>query len=444
MAKSIWHSRFNDREEHAGFEALNNSIGIDAQLFREEIAATHAHAQALHKAGIYSKTEVNDVLTALDTIESEIESGALALEEYEDIHTVVEQRLTDLAGPAGAKIQTGRSRNEQTVTIQRLYMLKALTSIIDKLHDLQSIVLDKADETLDVIVPGFTHMRPAQPIRFSYYLCALFFGLDRDRQRALDARARINSSPAGTGALAGAPFGLDRSYTAALLDFTKASENALDTVSDRDGHLELLSVLSILLVRLSRVAEDFLAWSAPAYGFLTLDDAFCTSSSLMPQKKNPDGLELVRGKSARVISQLTSLLITLKGLPMGYQKDLQEDKAPLFEAVDTGLTCLEVFTGIVKGLQVDADKAMAAIPPECLATDEADAEVKKGVPFREAYNRVAERYAQAGGGYGTSPLSSESLADKIKASVERRGSIGGTARNAVLEQIAQARKRLES
>ncbi|MFH2002055.1 MAG: argininosuccinate lyase [Planctomycetota bacterium] len=443
MTRSIWLNRFLNRKEDPEFEALNRSIHTDARLFREEIAATRAHAHALHQAGIYNDDEKGGVLAALDLIETEIEAGSLGLDAFEDIHTVVESRLTELTGSAGAKIQTGRSRNEQTVTAQRLYLKKALSALVEALSDLQQVTLERAEGMIDLLVPGFTHMRPAQPIRFSFYLCSLFYGLARDKERASQALKRVDTSPAGTGALAGAPFGLDRQLTASLLGFARVSENALDTVSDRDCNMELLSVLSILLVRLSRFAEDLLLWSSPAFGFVTLDDAYCTSSSLMPQKKNPDSLELVRGKAGCVISSLVSLLITCKGLPMGYQKDLQEDKAPLFEAMDTTLACVKVFKGIIASLSLDAQKALNSIPLECLATDQADEYVREGMSFRQAYDLVAESYAKRDTGNKKTTMSPEVRARQMEASVERRNNHGGTSREAVLKQIAQGRKQLK-
>lgn len=445
MTKSIWRKRFPHRREDQEFESLNRSIDVDARLFREEIAATRAHARALQKAGIYDPGECDRVLDALEKIEEEISAGEIPLCDFEDIHTVVESRLTELTGEAGAKIQTGRSRNEQTVTAQRLFMKKALGELIDACCGLQQAVLNKAESWVDVIFPGYTHMRPAQPIRFSHYLCAFFFGLERDRERMTQALARIDASPAGVAALAGSPFGLDRRFMAELLDFSRVSENTLDTVSDRDGNMEVLSVLSILMVRLSRLAEDLLLWSSPAFGFVELDEAYCTSSSLMPQKKNPDSLELLRGKTGRVISNLVSLLITCKGLPCGYQKDLQEDKEPLFQALDTTLACVKVCAGIVTGLRIDASKALQAVPLECLATDRADQLVKEGVPFREAYDRVAQSFSATGSDEpNESDASDSGPGITPEESVERRAGFGGTSRNDVLAQIARGRKKLES
>ena len=433
MKAPIWQCRLPDRKDDPDFEALNSSLGIDGRLFREEIAATRAHAGALMKAGIYSAAECASVRNALDRIEAEIASGDLGLEGFEDIHSLVETRLVELTGEAGGRIQTARSRNEQTVTAQRLFMKKAAGRIVRAIARLREAALAQAEASVDVLLPGYTHCRPAQPLRFGHYLCALCFGLERDKGRLEAAVERIDASPAGTAALAGATFGLDRAALADELGFGSVSGNSLDTVSDRDGQMELLSALAILMVRLSRLSEDLIYWSSPAYGFVDFDDAYCTSSSLMPQKKNPDGLELVRGKTGRVIGDLVSLLVTCKGLPTGYQKDLQEDKAALLDAVDTALICVDVCAGIIKGMRIDSAKTKAAITPECMATDVADGLVKKGVPFREAFGIVAERFgaksaqdAENADGHWPTP----------EESVERRDVQGGTSRKAVVDQIA--------
>ena len=389
MPRSVWNSRFADRDQDDVFENLNQSVGVDGRMFREEIRATRAHAKALLGAGIYDEDEWKAVDEALTRIEAEIAGGSIDLSVYEDIHTVVEHRLTDLTGDAGKRIQTGRSRNEQTVMNLRLFLKGAADSLIAATERLMAVLLDRAEAWVDVIFPGYTHQRPAQPIRFGFYLMAFREGLSRDLGRLTDARKRIDVSPSGVGALAGAPFGLDPAGNLDDLGFAELAGNALDAVSDRDGPVELLAALAMIQVRLSRLAEDLILWSAPAFGFLKLPAAYCTSSSLMPQKRNPDGLELVRGKAGRVVGDLTTLLVTLKGLPSGYQKDLQEDKEPLFDGVDTVLACLKICEGVVKGLVPDEEKMLAAVTPECLATDLADRLVAKGLPFREAYARVA-------------------------------------------------------
>jgi len=445
MKRPTWHSRLPDRKPDPAFEAMNASIGVDARLFREEIAATKAHACALRKAGIYSDDECSAVRAALCRIEDEIAGGRLGTDGHEDIHSLVEHRLTELAGPAGARIQTARSRNEQTVTAHRLFLKKALDELRASVEGLQAEALRRAEETIDALMPGYTHTRPAQPLRFAHYLCALVFGLERDKRRLSSARAGVDASPAGVGALAGATFGLDREALAKELGFASVSENALDTVSDRDGPLEALAALSILMVRLSRLAEDLVLWSSPAFGFVDLGDSYCTSSSLMPQKKNPDALELVRGKAGRVISDLVSLLVTCKGLPGGYQKDLQEDKKPLFDAVDTVAACLSACTGVLRTLRVDPVKMGKAITDDCLATDLADRWVERGVPFREAYALVAKEFAGGGTGglgRGRSRRGRGPRLPTPEESAERRDSTGGNSRRAVLQQIERARKAL--
>lgn len=434
MKNAVWQGRLPDRKIDNAFEILNSSIEIDSLLFEEELTATRAHAHALQKAGIYDDDELKNIITALDKIKVEIINDEIDFTEYEDIHSLVETKLTELAGKTGAKIQTARSRNEQTVTNQRLYLKKAAKNIVNNILQLQSSLISQAEANIDVVMPGFTHGQLAQPMRFSFYLCSLFYGFERDKNRMLDAYKRIDKSTAGSGALTGATFEIDREYLAEMMDFAEVSENALDSISDRDSYLEFLSVLSILMTRLSRMAEDLIVWSSRAYGFIEISDTYCTSSSLMPQKKNPDALELIRGKTGQIVSNMFSLMMTCKGLPCGYQKDLQEDKAPLFESISTVSLCLEVATGIIETLKIDAKKAKALILPECLATDLADVLVKKGIPFREAYKIVAEKVRN---NEFEKEASENSLTPEH--SVERRNSTGGTSYRAVKEQINNAK-----
>jgi argininosuccinate lyase len=394
--KALWHSRLPDRISDPAFEALNSSVGVDARLFREEIAATKAHACALRRAGIYTNEECEMVRSALCRIEEEIAGGRIPLDEYEDIHTVVEARLTELTGEAGAKIQTSRSRNEQTQVAQRLFMRSSLRDVAGGIGALQKAAVDKAEENMDAVMPGFTHARPAQPIRFAHYLCALFTGLERDKGRLIDALGRMDACPSGSGALAGATFPLGRDELARELGFSGPTENSLDTVSDRDAQLETLSALAILMVRLSRLSEDLILWSSPAYGFLELGDAYCTSSSLMPQKKNPDALELVRGKTARVDGDLLRLLALLKGLPAGYQKDLQEDKEAVFDAADAAMGSVAVMAAVIAGLSLRRDTMRAAAAQEeMMAAGLAVALAREGMPFRKAHGIVGSLVAEA-------------------------------------------------
>jgi argininosuccinate lyase len=424
---------------------MNASIRVDARLFREEIASAKAHACALRQAGVYTSRECEKVRAALCQIEGEIAGGKLPTDGVEDIHTLIENRLTELTGDAGAKIQTARSRNEQTQVAQRLFLKDALDGLIFGVQRLQEALCVQAETHLDVLMPGYTHTRPALPLRFAHYLCAHFFGLERDKGRLRDAHRRIDTCPAGSSALAGATFPLDRDALAEALGFAAPSENALDTVSDRDGQLEALAALAILMVRLSRLAEDLILWSSPSFGFVELEDTYCTSSSRLPQKKNPDSLELVRGKCGRVVADLVSLLVTCKGLPTGYQKDLQEDKEPLFDAVDTVRDALTVTAGVMGTLGVNPENMKAAIPEECLATDQADALVEEGIPFREAFAIVAEAFqtsenngtAKKKRRRGAKSRAAEALTPE--GSVERRDLPGGTSRRAVLEQLQQAR-----
>ncbi|MHC4777847.1 MAG: argininosuccinate lyase [Planctomycetota bacterium] len=440
MKASLWQSRLPERTADPVFEKMNASIAVDSRLFREEIAATKAHAVGLRKVGVYDNLECQKVREALCRIEEEIAGGEIDLAGYEDIHTVIETRLTEIVGPAGAKIQTARSRNEQTQTAQRLFLKDALAGLVTNVEDLQSAALAAAESTVSVLMPGYTHGRPAQPVRFAHYLCALVFGLERDKGRLMDACKRIDRAPAGVSALAGASFPLDRESLAKALGFHSPSENSLDTVSDRDGPLEAIGALAIVMVRLSRLAEDLILWSSPAYGFVDLPKAYCTSSSLMPQKKNPDGLELVRGKTGRVVADLVSLLVTCKGLPSGYQKDLQEDKEPLFDAVDTAASCLKVCAGVIRGLEVDSEKMEGAITPDVLATDFADRLVEQGVPFREAFALVASAIASSSeGGIENALLPEGAEPITPEGAVERRDVGGGVSLRAVSDQIRSAR-----
>jgi argininosuccinate lyase len=435
---TVWGKRFAERAENKAFEALNSSIETDVRLYREEIAATAAHARALKRAGIYTDAELGAVLSALSEIEKEIAAGECDILRYEDVHTLVEKMLTDKTGKAGMKIQTARSRNEQTITNQRLFLKKKIAEIDGLLHLLQAALLKAAECGVDALIPGYTHARPAQPIRAAHYFLAHFFGLERDRERFAGALMRVDQSSAGTGPLAGATFGLDRDALAEDLGFAAVLDNALDAVSDRDTHMETLAAAAIMQVRLSRMAADLIAWSAPECGFMTLGDSCCTSSSIMPQKKNPDGLELVRAKAARTIGDLCAMLAVCKGLPTGYQKDLQEDKACLFGALDSAALCLETTRSAVEELKLNAEAALGAIPAECMATDLADALVSEGVPFREAYGIIAAEIGRAGGlaDFGRRIPSPEE-------SVERRDSVGGTARKAVLGQMEKAKEILQ-
>ncbi len=432
MKSRTWQSRLPERKADPAFEAMNASIGVDIRLIRHEIAASKAHAAVLADAGIYTPAEHDSVNRALDSLAEEASSGSMDASGFEDVHSLVEHRLTELCGGAGAKIQTGRSRNEQTATAQRLYMKESASAAAGAIQSLMNAMIEKASENMDAIMPGYTHCRPAQPIRFSFYLAAHVAGLSRDMGRVQDALRRLDECPAGSGAVAGAPFGLDREKAARLLGFAMPSLNALDSVSDRDMQIEIVSCAALLMVRLSRIAEDLILWSSPAFGFVSLGDTYCTSSSLMPQKKNPDALELIRGKAARVAGDLTALLMLCKGLPTGYQKDLQEDKERLFDAVDTVLSCLAVFEGVVREMTVNAGAMKSAIGPECMATDEADMLVQKGMPFRQAYSQVASAIAAGEYGNGTAAVSPED-------SVERRRSAGGTAKSRVAAMLEAAR-----
>jgi argininosuccinate lyase len=385
---------------------------------------------------------------------AEFEAGVFEVKPGdEDIHTAVERRLGELVGSVAGKLHTGRSRNDQVATDLRLYLLDLTGELGASLADLQSAIVDKAEAHVGVLMPGYTHMQQAQPILFSHWLMSFFWKFQRDRERLADAARRTAVLPLGCGAIAGCPFAIDRETLAAELGFAAVAENSVDAVSDRDFVAEFLAWAALLQVHLSGLAEDLILWAGREFGFVALHDAYATGSSLMPQKKNPDALELMRGIAGRMIGHLTGLLATLKGLPSGYNKDLQEDKEPLFDAVDTLSLELPVAAGVIRTLQVNAERMAAALDDAMLATDLADYLVRKGVPFRESHGLAGQAVKRAealGVSLGQMPLTEygaihpafgEDLYGVFdyQKSVEARQTRGGTAPAAVREQIARAR-----
>ena len=367
--------------------ALNSSIEVDSRMWREDIAGSLAHAAMLAKQGIISQADGAAIRAGLTGILADIESGELAIDmTAEDIHTFVEMTLTQRIGDAGKRLHTARSRNDQVATDLRLYTRRQIDELLTLLYDAVAAIHDKAAAYKDAVMPGYTHLQRAQPVTFGHYLCAWAMMLIRDAGRLMDAKKRLNWCPLGACALAGTSFPIDREATAAALGFSGPVLNSLDAVSDRDFCVETLSALSLLMMHLSRMAEELVLWSSLEFGFVTLSEGFVTGSSIMPQKKNPDMAELIRGKTGRVYGDLTALLTVLKGLPLAYNKDMQEDKQALFDGLDTAALCLGVLSPMVAGMTPHPEAMRKAAGAGFInATDCADWLVEHGVPFREAY-----------------------------------------------------------
>ena len=398
---TLWHGRFEGGPAEA-LQALNDSLPFDRRMFREDIAGSRAHVRMLSSVGLMSEVDSEAVLAALDAVEDEMADGSFAFAAGdEDIHTAVERRVTELAGDAGARLHTGRSRNDQVATDLRLWTLRELGDLARLITTFQGTLAARADEAADAYLPGYTHLQRAQPVLLAHHLLAHGWALARDVDRLLDARDRADVSPLGAGALAGSSLPLDPDSVAADLGFAARFENSMDAVGDRDFVAESLFALALLGVHLSRIGEELVLWSSEEFEFVDLDDAFSTGSSMLPQKKNPDVAELARGKAGRLIGHLTGLLATLKGLPMAYNKDLQEDKEPLFDAFDTVRLTLAALDGMVSTLAFRTDRmADAADSPYAAAIDLAEYLVAAGTPFRDAHAVVGAlvRAALAGEG----------------------------------------------
>ena len=398
---TLWHGRFEGGPGEA-LQALNDSLPFDRRIYREDVAGSRAHVRMLARVGLMSDDDTASVLRALDITEAELADGSFDFQlSDEDIHTAVERRVTELAGDAGARLHTGRSRNDQVATDLRLWTLRELADLAGLVTAFQNTLAARADEAGEAHLPGYTHLQQAQPILLAHHLLAHGWALARDVDRLLDARDRADVSPLGAGALAGSSLPLDPDGVAVDLGFAARFENSLDAVSDRDFVAETLFALALLGVHLSRIGEELILWSTAEFGFVGLDDAFSTGSSMLPQKKNPDIAELARGKAGRLIGHLTGLLTTLKGLPLAYNKDLQEDKEPLFDACDTVRLTLLALDGMVSTLELRTERmAEAADSPYAAAVDLAEFLVTGGTPFREAHAVVGAlvRTALAGEG----------------------------------------------
>ncbi len=435
------------------------SIDFDKRLYKHDIAGSIAHARMLAKQAIISNKEAELIVMALTSIRDEMEQGIFAFsDDLEDVHMNIESRLIEKVGEVGQKLHTARSRNDQIALDMRLYVKEAIYNTIEKLIELQKALLDLAEANKDEIMPGYTHLQRAQPVLFAHHLLAYFEMLRRDVERFHDCRKHADVMPLGSGALAGVPYPIDREFLARELGFSQISENSIDAVSDRDFVIEYQAAASIAMMHLSRLAEELILWSSAEFGFIELDDAYTTGSSLMPQKKNPDVAELARGKTGRVYGNLLAILTTMKALPLSYNRDLQEDKESLFDSVDTLLSTLDVFAGMVRTAKMKGDKTRRATEEGyILATDLADYLVKKGVPFREAHSIVgglvqhAIENEKSFKELGIDEYKSFSqyfdndvYSITVDSSVKARNAVGGTAPEQVKRQLARARTIVES
>ena len=442
----------------AAMERLNTSVDIDWELWREDIAGSIAHAEGLARAGVLSHAEALSIVTGLQQIKGEIERGEFVWDrKKEDVHMNIEARLRDVVGPVGGKLHTGRSRNDQVATDLRLWTRNRCEEAILAIDELASAILGRASSELELLMPAYTHLQRAQPSRLSHHLLAWQELLLRDRGRLVDAMARLNECPLGAGAVAGTGFPLDREGVARALGFTQPMQNSIDATGSRDFLMEVASALAIFGVHLSRIGEEIVLWSTQEFGFMTLSDAFSTSSSMMPQKKNPDVAELVRGKCARLIGCVTTLLVLEKSLAFGYGRDLQEDKRPIFDAFECALTSARALTGAIATATFHGKRMKAALAGGHLcATDLADFLVQRGLPFRDAHHVVGaivreaeERGVQIGELPANVLLAAHpsltgpelALALDPEAAVERRSLVGGPAKARVQSAIAEARAR---
>ncbi len=453
---TLWEGRFAGDSDPV-MQQLNDSLHFDRRLYRADVQGSIAYAAALEEVGLITPEERDRLVAGLQHVCAEFDSGTFQVKPGdEDVHTAVERRLGELIGPVAGKLHTGRSRNDQVATDLRLYLLDEMAVLWTALAELQEAIVEKAEAYLDAIMPGYTHLQQAQPLLFSHWLLSYFWKLQRDYERLSGVVEHTSVMPLGSGALAGNPFGIDRQALARRLGFSRVSENSVDAVSDRDYVVEFLAWAALVQIHLSQLAEDLIIWSSHEFGFVELDEAYSTGSSLMPQKKNPDALELLRGKSGRMVGHLMGLLAALKGLPSSYNKDLQEDKEALFDAVDTLKTELPVATGVIRTLRVNTERMASAMDDAVLATDLADYLVRKGVPFRQSHRLVGEvvRHADALG----LPLRDLPLVEyqavhpaftedvyavfDFRRSVEARNTEGGTAPVAVRAQIERTHELL--
>ena len=395
MSEKLWGGRFSKTTDEM-INEFQASIGFDRRMYREDIAGSLAHAEMLMRVGIISEEDYQAINAGLRDILGQIERGEFEFStELEDIHMNIEKRLTDTIGDAGSRLHTARSRNDQVALDTHMFVRHAVVEVLDHIRELQNELVESADANKDVIMPGYTHLQRAQPILFAHHLMAYFDMLTRDFERFQGVYVRTDLMPLGAGALAGTTLPIDRAFVARKLNFDRIYTNSMDAVSDRDYILEFLAAASILMVHLSRLSEEIILWCSREFSFVELDDAHCTGSSMMPQKKNPDVSELVRGKTGRVVGHLMAMLTAVKGLPLAYNKDLQEDKEGLFDAIDTVKFSLAVYAQLIRGMKVRADVMRHAVETDFSnATDLADYLVQKGMPFRQAHTVAGQSVAQ--------------------------------------------------
>ena len=452
-----WSGRFNEPVSEL-VKKYTGSIDFDQRLAKWDIQGSLAHAEMLKQAGVLSETDVADIQQGMAEILADIESGRLEWSlDLEDVHMNIEKRLTDKIGDAGKRLHTGRSRNDQVATDIRLWLRDEISQIRLLIQSLQLALVELAESNANVVMPGFTHLQVAQPVSFGHHMLAYVEMLGRDDERMADCRKRVNRMPLGAAALAGTTYPIRREVTAELLGFEQICQNSLDAVSDRDFAIEFTAAASLLMVHLSRLSEELILWMSPRFGFIDIADRFCTGSSIMPQKKNPDVPELVRGKSGRVIGHLTGLIMLMKSQPLAYNKDNQEDKEPLFDTVDTLIDTLRIYTDMMRGVSVKPENMRAAVMQGfATATDLADYLVKKGMPFRDSHEVVAKAVRHAddqGVDLSDLPLAVlQGFSDLVEedvylvltpeGSLNARNHLGGTAPEQVLLQAARWKKQL--
>ena len=455
----LWGGRFT-KEENALVDHFNASISFDQRFYKQDIRGSIAHVTMLAKQGILTEAEMTEIRNGLEGILDDVKAGRLEIDPTaEDIHSFVEATLIERVGDVGKKLHTGRSRNDQVALDMKLYIRDEIGELDVLLKDLLTTILRIIDENLETYMPGFTHLQKAQPVTVAHHFGAYFEMFLRDRSRLADIRKRMNTCPLGAGALAGTTYPLDREYTASLLDFDCATRNSMDSVSDRDYLIELCSAMATIMMHLSRFSEEIILWNSNEYQFVELDDAYSTGSSIMPQKKNPDIAELVRGKTGRVYGALTSILTTMKGIPLAYNKDMQEDKEMVFDAIDTTKGCIALFTGMIDTMRFHKDiMKKSAMNGFTNATDAADYLVNHGVPFRDAHGIVGqlvlfcldkgislddmtlEEYK------AISPVFESDIYDAIslKTCVEKRTTIGAPGPSVMKQAAEQYHKMLEN
>jgi argininosuccinate lyase len=455
VLKKPWGGRFK-KDTHKIAEKFSASVDFDKRLYKEDIEGSIAHVTMLAENGIILKNEAEKITKGLKQIEKEIDSGKFPFrEEYEDIHLNIEKRLIEKIGDTGGKIHTARSRNDQIALDMRLYLRKEINEIILLLKDIAGRLIELAEKNIDAVMPLYTHLQRGQPVLLSHHLMGLYEMLKRDRERYIDCLERVNVMPLGAGAGAGTTFPIDREYVAKLLGFPKVTQNSIDTVSDRDFIVEFIAVSANLMMHLSRVSEEFVLWSTKEFDFVDLGDEFTTGSSIMPQKRNPDMAELIRGKTGRVYGSLVAILTIMKGLPFSYNRDMQEDKEPMFDTGDTVKSSLDVLRAMLKNIAFKHENMKRALTEGFItATDIADYLTRKGMPFRNSHEVTGRivGYAEEKGRELTnlhiseykmfSKLFEEDLFDHItlEGSISGRKSYGGTARQNVVRMIAQGKK----